>query len=487
MTSPSPSEKLGKKTVQGVIWNYLSFAANKGTTFISTLILARLLGPADFGLLALALLAISYLEVFNNFGMGESVVYFQDEDTDDVAFGINMIIGFIMMGVTLLITPFIADFFAEPRLVGILQVLSTAFVISSIGSVHQAKLKRNLMFKQLFFPVAGRSIVKAIVSITLALSGFGVWSLVIGQIFGVVAHTILMWIVTRWIPKLRFRWDTARALLNYSWQMTFVTLFGLVQKDVDYILIGRLSNAIQLGYYSIGYRLADMLIVQFNYTVAQAIFPAFTKIQNDMDRLRSGYLKTLQYTSSFTIPVALGLFIVAEDFVYVFYTERWLPAVAIIQIIALYALIVSLTYNMGDVYKAVGRPSILNKIALLRIIISVPLFYLAASQNIYLVALAQLLMAFIFMFVHLTYARRVIKIELRHLVKALKPALISSTIMFVGTWWISIALQSSNHLVRLFALIAVGAILYLISTFIFNRKIVVRLFQLYKTATKTFA
>jgi len=478
------SEKLGQKTASGVVWNYLSFAANKGTTFVATLILARLLEPADFGLLALALLAISYLEIFNNFGFSESIIYYQEEEMDHIAFGINMLIGFVMMVITILLSPLIADFFNEPRLVLILHVLSSSFILSSIGSVHQAKLKKDLRFKLLFFPIAARAIIKGIISIGLALSGFGVWSLVLGQVAGVAAGTVFLWITTRWIPKPAFNWKKARALMNYSWQMTFVTLFGVFQKDVDYIMLGRLSTATQLGYYSIGYRLVEMLIVRFNHTVAQAIFPAFAKIQNDMDRLRAGFLKTLEYTASYTIPASLGLFIIAQDFVIVFYTERWLPAVAVVQIIALQALITSLTYNMGDVYKAVGKPSILNQIALVRIVISVPLFYFAASRSIYLVALVQLLMAILFMVLNLIIANRIIRISPGHLVKALLPALLSSTVMFVGTWLIGMLLGDIQASLRLLALMVSGAILYIAATMLFNREIMIRVFKMIRKKNK---
>ena len=206
MTQASPNGDLARKTVKGIIWSALSFVAGKGLTFLSTIILARLLAPDDFGLMALGLVTVAYLDTFGELGVGNVIIYRQDdlEKNSNVAFTLGLLVNSLLAVGGFFIAPVMAAFFKDPRVTDILRVLSVNLIISGLGSIHQARLDRDLQFKRSFVPEPGKTLAKALVSIGLAVSGFGVWSLVWGQLSGTLTSSALYWIASCWRPRFDF-------------------------------------------------------------------------------------------------------------------------------------------------------------------------------------------------------------------------------------------------------------------------------------------
>lgn len=469
MTTPDTS--LARRSTRGAIWNGLSYIITKTTVLVSTVILARVLSPDDFGLVAVGLLAIGYLELVNDFGIPIAVIQSRDDGVHvaNVAFWINVTLGVALTAIGLLSAPAIADFFQDDRATDIVRVLAGSFLISSVGSIHQARLRRRMAFSRLTVPEVAKGVVKGSVSIGLALAGFGVWSLVWGQLAGQLVASILYIVMLPWRP--RFDWDprTGRALIGFGAQITLIGILGTVLRNADYIVIGRILGTRALGLYTLAFRMPQLLVEGISTVVGQVVFPAFSKVQDNPVRLRHGLQRVLTYTMIVTTPLALGLAIIADPFVRVFYGSKWVAAIDVMQLLSVYMLIQVASRSFGEVYKAVGRPGILTRLAVVKLAVTLPLLVIAAPHGIVAVAWAQVAASLVATMLDLVMATRVIGLRPSQLGSAYAPSARAGTVMVTVCLIVMWALRDVSDLVDLIALIAAGAASYIGALACFDR------------------
>lgn len=467
------NRRLVSATIKGTAWNYITFALSKGVTFIATLILARLLTPNEFGLLALGLIALGFLDTFSSMGVENVIIYKQEniEHNSNVAFTLGLIINSTLSITTFLIAPFVAIFFNDPRVTEILRVLSVIFVIWGIGNIHAARLKKELRFRQTLLPELGKSMAKAIVSIGMAWLGYGVWSLVWGQIAANVAASSLYWLVYHWRPRLSLDLDTSRELLGYSSQTVLTALMGVIVSNLDYLIVGKRLGSENLGYYTMAFRVPELLIINTCYIVSNALFPAYSKVQNDLRMLQKGFLITLRYIALYTVPVGVGIIIVTPELINVVFGDRWIPAIPVMQAISFYAVIYSLSFNAGDIYKATGRPDIMNKLGLINLVVAIPLLWVAAGYDIYKVALAQIVAHSFLTIMRIFVIQRIISLRLADIVSAIQPAVIGTLIMAIAVYILKIWLRGLDPLYQLVLLPVVGCAIYAAAIWFINREV----------------
>jgi O-antigen/teichoic acid export membrane protein len=466
--------KLAQSAAKGALWNYLTFASGKGLVFITTIILARLLPPEDFGLMALALIAVNYLSKLNDFGIGSAMIYRQEdtEQTANVAFCLSLIMGSALTVAVFVSAPLIAAFFNEPRLTPIARVISVIFLISGIGSIHDVRLRKELDFRRRMIPEISQRFVKGGVSIGLALAGFGVWSLVWGQVSGIIAAALLFWLIYPWRPKLRFDIKIARMLITYGVQIGLFQILHVIYKNIDYLIIGRRMDTIQLGFYTMAFQLPHLVIYSIQMVVGQAVFPAYAKLQNDRNALGQAFLTTLKYVSLFCVPVALGIFVTAPEFVEVFYTKRWLPAVPVMQILAVYSMLNALSANADQVYNASGKPGIANKIGIIKMMLAVPVLWIAAGyNNILYVGIGQLVIAFMAAILQFIVASRMITVRPSSLIAALQPSAVGAAAMVPGLFILRSQISSFAPGIRLMLMVICGAALYIFAVWLTHRDV----------------
>ena len=469
----SKLQGLTKATVRGALWTYGAFIAGKGLVFVSTVILARLLAPDDFGLLALGLTVLNYFDALSELGVGDALIYRQ-EDTEVItstAFYISMGTGLVLALIALLISPWVGVFFDEPRVVPLVQVLAIKLVFTSLGSIHSALLKKRLDFRRRFYSGIGRSFFKGGISVLLAWMGFGVWSLVWGQLGGELVATLILWWVTRWKPRRSFELKKVKQLVGYGSQMVLLNLLGMLDDNLDYLMIGRRLDTVQLGYYYLAFRMPELVIINICYVVSQAVFPAYARIQNDFQALRLGYLTTLRYVSLITVPAGIGLVVITPIFVHLFYTERWSPAIPVMQTLAIYSVVYSLVFNSGDIYKAIGRPAILNQLGMVKLMVLIPVLWIAAGFGILYVAIGHLAVMVILAIARMWIVVKVIAVQPSAIVEALRPSLIAAGIMFATTYGLYTQILNVNLIFQLTILLLVGIVVY-ISTLWFTDRTV---------------
>jgi len=463
---------IARHAVQGVMWTYVSFAGSKVLVFISTVLLARLLLPSEFGQVGFALLVISYMDTVGDFGVSSALIYERDrpEEAADVAFIISLATGLGWFAASFAAAPLVAEFFHDPTIVPILRVMGFVFVINALGNTHDGLLRRQLAFKKRLLPDFAMALVKGLCSVGLALAGWGVWSLVWGQLIGAAASTVALWIVMPWRPGLRTSWKTARGMLSYGGQIVGVNIVSAIVHDADFVIVGRMLGSAALGFYSLAYRTPEFFITTVIWVIGKVTFPLYSKLRDDRTALSGAFLVTLRYLSIVTLPAGVGLAMLGGLFVASFYGDRWEPAALALQALALAGAIRSLSSHAGDVYKATGRTGVLTTLGLSRAAVMIPAMIWGARYGIFGVAVAQLVVTTMSTLANLYVAGRILSLPVGALLKEFRTAVVASLVM-VGA--LLLLFPVLGGMPRGFALalgVCAGAIVYLATILLIDRK-----------------
>lgn len=380
----------GRMAAGGMAWSVFATAGGRVISLASVVVLARLLAPAEFGLVAFALVFIAYVEAIGDLGTGAALVRWPDRwpQVAQLAVAINLAMGAVWFALTLVAAPVVADFFGNPDGVSVLRALAWTFPLKALGNTHDALLQRELRFRARAVPELSLLVAKAAVAIPLAVAGLGVWSLVWGQLVGQALWTVLVWIMVPWRPAREMpRLDIVKPVFSYGRGIVAVNLLAVVVHHADLVVVGRVFGAAVLGFYQMADKLPDVAITLLSRATSKVLFPVFSRLHAGGDALRDTYTASLRYLSLLTTPAAVGLVLLAEPIVLTVFGARWLPSVPILRALAAYAGIRALSASAGDILKAIGRPGVLAFLAAIRAVVLVPALILASAGGPAAVAL----------------------------------------------------------------------------------------------------
>ena len=437
MTAGTPTSDLGearhgegaglaRAAVGGVAWQGLSYLGGKVLVLVTTVVLARLLAPADFGVIGLALVFIAYAEGVTDLGVAQALIYLpEDREATDAAFVVILLFSSVLVGVAMLVAPAVAAFFHRPDVTNLFRVLSLSLLIGGAGEIPDALLRKRLLFRRRLVADIARSAAQGVVSIALAAAGAGPWSIVYGYLAGGLLWTATAWTLVSYRPAARFwrvRWERAQPLLSYGVAAAGNALLLSLVFDIDYLIVGRKLGAASLGYYTLGFRIPEMAIINVFIVVSVVAFPLFSRARTDMDRLRKGYLTAIRLQTVYGVWAGVGMAVVAPMLVHVVFGPKWEPSIVPLQALALYAAFRSLGIGAVDVYKAIGRPTLAVALSFVRLVVLVPALLLAVRYGINGVSWAQAVVALLLAALMQGVASRVLGLGMKSLGVALLPA-----------------------------------------------------------------
>jgi len=454
-----------RRVAFGAIWSHVSLLAGKLIVFVNTIVLARLLVPEDFGLVAISLIVLAYLEAVAGLGSGAAVVWRHGdpERTAAVSMSIGLAGAVIAGAVTFAAAPLFASFFNDARIADITRVLSLCFLLSCPASVFSSLLQRRMAFGSRALSEIAKALVKGIVGIALAAAGFGAWSLVYGHIAGQLIGLILLWRLSDWSPRLSLDRTILADVLKYGSAIALIELLGMAIKNSDYLVIAHRFDSSLLGVYVLGFALIDQAVISICWAASQALFPAYSLVQMDRKALRRAYRGSLAGVAAVTFPAAAGIGLVAEPAVQLFYGEKWMAAVPIVHVLSVYAMISVLGFNLGDVYKATGRPHVLTLISIVNLAMAVPIFLFASRWGIVGVAGGQVVVATIITVVNWVVASRLIGMDAGVLIGAVRAPLVATLVMIGSCLAIDLGIAGTSTAVRLVVLIGAGVVSYCVT------------------------
>ena len=360
---PTDHDGLQSAARSGVVWSTLTFLATRGLSFVAVIVLARLLAPSDFGLVAAVLVVLGVLELGSDLGMKASVIYEQEPGITPrvhTAFSLGMVISLGLTALGILIAPLLADFFRTPEVTGLFRLAALNVALTGLGNVHDALLLRDMAFRPRITSETVRGVVRAAVSIGLAFAGSGAASLVWGMLAGTLSWAATLWWLTRFIPSLRLDLGIARTLLAYGLGASALDALAAVTTRLDAAIIGRVLGERALGLYSIAFRVPELMIQSVVWNISLVVFPALSR-QRVLDRegLGPAAVALVRYQGLYAIPAAAGLAVLAAPLVEVLFSSKWRDAAGVLAAIAVMTAIAALVHPLGDALKAVRKQWVL--------------------------------------------------------------------------------------------------------------------------------
>ncbi|MDQ0827973.1 lipopolysaccharide exporter [Arthrobacter sp. B2I5] len=429
------ADGLARVGFRGAVWQGIALVSGKGIVLITTIVLARLLSPEEYGLVAAALVLMAYIETIADAGVAQALVYLPASPiTARSALLVSVVLGALLTGLAILAAPWIGELFQLPEVAPLVRVLAIALLATALGAVPEALLRRDLQFKKLAVAPVLRALTTGTVSLVLAFAGYGAFSLAAGTASGSVAYAIACWFLVRQSAPWqiwRVAQDAIRATLKFGVPVAGSNLLARLIFDVDYLIIAVVLGAQALGYYTLAFRLPEALIINVFFVLSTVLFPLYTQVQDQRGRLRDGYLRGVRIQALYGMTAGVGLAVLAPVVVPLVFGSKWSDSVVPLVFLSLYAAARSLGAGANDVYKAIGRPGISIAFSSIRLAVLVPVLLFGSQWGIIGVAVAQMATAVLFAFGMQAVAAKVLGIAPKALLQAIFPALACSLIVAI--------------------------------------------------------
>lgn len=345
------------KILSGVLWQFLQKITSQLFSFVVTVILARLLTPADYGVVALACMFNVLVGIFISGSMDAALIQKKDADELDynTIFYSSLFMSFIIYGVVYFGSPYFASFYHNEQICPVMRVLALTMPIGALAMVQNAIISRQMAFKKYFTASIVGQVVSAIIGIVMAYQGFGPWALVAQQMVSSVTNTLVMFCIVRWYPKLMFSWNRFKTLFNFAWKKTASSFIGTLCDQLKGYLIGFKYTAADLAYFNRGEGLPQMFGTNISGTVNTVLFPALSKLQGDKEAVKRGMRRAMMVSSYILSPIFLGLAAVSDKVVPLLYSAKWTPAIPFMQLACFTSIVVVLNNaNLQSIF-AVGK------------------------------------------------------------------------------------------------------------------------------------
>lgn len=483
---PSPEDrkqKLDRSLIHGIAWTGAIKWITQILTWVSTIVVARVLSPADYGLVAIASTFIGFITMINEFGLGTAVITKRDLNEGQVAQlnSLAVLLGVAGFVVSCAMAGPMSRFFEVPDLTWVLVAMGTSFLIGAFRTVPSALLEKDFQFKSLALIEGGQAIIASVVVILLALLGFGYWSLVVGIVAGTGVWTLL----TLWHRSHSFQWPVLRYLsetITLSWHLIVMRVTWYTASNADRFIVGKLLGQAALGSYNFASTFANVPLEKVGGLVSRVTPAFFSSMQTDHASLRRYILNLTEGLALVTFPATIGLALVADDFVGLLLGVQWKEVVIPLQILAGYAAFRSIMAILSPVLLVTGLSRLGMVNSIWSIVLLIPAFYFGSRWGIVGVAVAWLA---VYPFLTIPIYALVFKhigLSLKQYLPALWPA-VSATLVMVGfvLFVQSIAPTDWPRLIHMGALVAAGGVAYLGTAWVFHRARVMAFIGLVRT------
>lgn len=355
---------------KGTIWKLLERFIGRGISLVISVVLARLLTPDDYGLIALTTVFTNLSEILIDAGFGTALIRKKEADDEDFAcvFTISCGISAVLYVILFFAAPFVSGYYERPELTDVLRVMSLVLFIQAFASTRNAFVNRNMQFKLLMKCNMVAAVISGAAGITMAYLGMGVWALVLQRLLQQLIITVLLFIKVKWKPKLKFDSEKFKNLFGFSAGVIGASLVNYVENCVNSLVVGKHYSVSDLGYVDKATILPEQISLNSFGAMTNVLLPTVSSYQSDIDRLRLVIRKVVRYTSYVMLPVMLGMLVVSREAIIVLFTEKWLPSASMMQFICIYYIATPLMLIDVQIFFGLGHSNIRLKTEIYRII-----------------------------------------------------------------------------------------------------------------------
>lgn len=355
MTAPLP--ELAGRAMRGLVWGAGSHVGRQLVQLAVFLILARVLAPADFGLIAMVLAVTGLMSIVSDLGIAATLVQAPRvaEAHRDTMFCVAAVLGLVVAALVFAVSQWVAAFYAEPRVEPLVKLVSLTFIFNNLGSVHGALLQRQMRFRRLSTVEFAGAAAGGATALLLAGAGYGIWSLAWQPVAASAVTACALWIGSEWRPKFRFSGPAARELVGFSWRLGAYNTANYFVRNADDLLVGRYLGATALGLYGRAYGLLMLPVVSISGVAGRVMLPALSHLREDHPNARRAYLRALEGVALVAFPVTLGLLAVADDFVPAVLGSSWTGMIPVLRIFAALGAVQAVASTTGWIFQSQGR------------------------------------------------------------------------------------------------------------------------------------
>ena len=436
-SSPIQQQPVSKnKVISSLIWKFLERGGVQGVQFVLSIILARLVSPEDYGVIALLLVFIQIATVFIQSGFNTALI--QKKDSDDLDFSSIFYLSFVVAAVLYVIlfftAPFVAKFYKSELLTKLLRVISLTLFFGAINSVQNAYVSKTMQFRRFFFSSMGAVIGSGIIGIIFAYKGFGVWALVYQQLVKDFLICIILWFTVKWRPKLLFSIKRIRTLFSFGWKLLISALLNTIFQNIYNLIVGKIYDKEMLGYFNRGHQFPQVIASNLDGSIQSVMLPTLSAHNDNVAEVKRITRRSISMSAFLLMPCMFGLAAVAEPLVKVLLTEKWLPCVPFLQLACIsYALYPIHTANLTGI-NALGRSDVFLKLEIIKKIITVLNIAITLPFGIYAMAIGQVISGFIASFINAFPNRKLMGYTYFEQWKDLMPSFLCSIIMAICVW-----------------------------------------------------
>ena len=461
---------LKKETVKGIAWSAVEKFSTGGVLFLANIILARILTPKDFGLLAVITIFVQIAQTFIDSGFSNALIQKKDRNQVDYStvFFFNLAISIGLYIILYFCSQLIAHFFDNPQLITLTRVVGLNFVIGALISVHRTRMTVLLQFKKQSLITLISSVTAAVISIFFAYKGIGVWALVLLTLINVSLQTIMFYITVKWHPSFIFSTEAFKGLFSYSSKLLGASLIHLLYRNIYPIIIGKKFSPAVLGYFNRADTFAMYVPSTIGHVISRVAFPIFSRLQDDDDRLKSAYSKYIVYASLIIFPIMIGLIVLARPLTLLLLKDKWLSMVPMLQILCIDWMTDHLcTINLNILYVK-GRSDLALRLEIIKKSLAIVIFFISLYWGIIGVCWGRVVYGFVAVYLNTFFTKRLIGLSLGRQLKDIALPLLLSLAMGAFVLLVYISIDVSLLFRIVFGILA-GIISYITILYLVNR------------------
>ncbi|MBQ0050672.1 MAG: lipopolysaccharide biosynthesis protein, partial [Treponema sp.] len=397
------NQTISKNTVlSSLIWKFLERGGVQGVQFVLSIVLARLVSPDDYGVIALILVFIQIANVFIQSGFNTALI--QKKDSDDLDFSsvfyLSLAVSLVFYMTLFFASPFVAIFYDKPVLTSLLRVLSITFFFGAVNSIQSAYVSKTMQFKKFFYSSMGSVLGSGILGLVLAYKGYGVWALVFQQLANILLNCLIMWFTVEWKPKLIFSLSRIRTLFSFGWKLLCSGLLDTIFRNIYSLIIGRVYTSSQLGFFNRGQQFPQVIATNLDGSIQSVMLPTLSANNDDVVMVKRITRKSISMSAFVLMPCMFGLAAVAKPLVVLLLTEKWIDCVLYLQLACLsYAIYPLHTANLTAI-NAMGRSDLFLKLEIAKKILTVINLIVTIPLGIKAMAIGQVIQGFICTFIN---------------------------------------------------------------------------------------
>lgn len=461
---------LKKKTFTNLLWRFFERSGAQLVSFFVSIILARILCPEDYGIIALISVVTTILNVFVDSGLGNALI--QKKEAGDLEFStvfyINLIFCFVLYLLLFFTSPIIAKFYKNLELIPVIRVLGLTLIISGLKNIQQAYVSRNLLFRKFFFSTIIGTIVAAIVGILLAYHGFGVWALVAQQLVNISIDTAVLWIIVPWHPKKQFSIKILKELFSYGWKLLVASLIQTIYLDLTQLVIGKVYTPTDLAFYNQGQKFPQFISNNVNSSIDSVLFPVLAENQDSIETIKNITRKAITISGYIMWPLVIGLAATSRNIVTIVLTEKWLPCIPYFVLACISFGIQPLQSANLNAIKALGRSDIFLKLEIIKKTISTIILFSTVPFGVFAIAIGACAYSFIASICNSFPNKKLLNYSYLEQIKDLLPSFVTASLMGICVYFLPI--KELSCILQLLIQVLTGAIFYVFVSALFKLK-----------------